>query len=518
MSVKIGTADIVKAYVGTTQVKAICLGAQQIWPVPTIPVNLAGAGALSAMAARLVQVQMPGRVVGSTYSQSSVYSQTATYANMNNGNVNDGGTVVSTPSPAWIAVDTGVSQYIDHITVGYDINGSLGFGVGYTENVAVQGSNDGSAWTGITTTPTYASSGSSNGLVDIPINQTWRHIRLSVNNYLCATEFAVYNLVPVVHLRGDGTLSATAVGQSITPFISTVSPTTGYAGQTVTLTGSAFVNGNTTVTIGGVAATAVNVTSGGTQLTCVVPNLTDGVKNVVATNTPGGAYTKTSGFTHTHPIQYHSGAVNSGNLTTTPITLTTSVVIPNIPNRILIAAFAHSTNSTSSSIVPTVTFNAVAMTEAAGSAYCIGNAFGVAGACASRGYLFYMLNPPVGTFTLSMRAGATGANQLSMAWATAIYTGVTSVGSSSSSSYLGPGTSRSFNGGASAGQKLVVMLADIAPTAMSSFNKTLRQVRAHDSLRDVSVLLGDVNGVGGSETISAIGGNTYWGYGYLALA
>jgi hypothetical protein len=56
-----------------------------------------------------------------------------------------------------------------------------------------QGSNDNTNWTTITTTPTYSSTGSTNGLVTIQIGGSWRYIRLyNASGYVMTLEFQVW--------------------------------------------------------------------------------------------------------------------------------------------------------------------------------------------------------------------------------------------------------------------------------------------------------------------------------------
>lgn len=96
--------------------------------------------------------------------------------------------------------------------------------------------------------------------------------------------------VTIANANGTATLPAgftylaapTATG--INP---TSGPTTG--GQTVTITGSGFVRGATTVTFDGVPATGVTVAPGGTSLTAVTPANAAGPAQVVVTTTGGTA-------------------------------------------------------------------------------------------------------------------------------------------------------------------------------------------------------------------------------------
>ena len=82
------------------------------------------------------------------------------------------------------------------------------------------------------------------------------------------------------------------------PTVAAVTPASGpTAGNTlVTVTGTNFVTGQTTVKVNGIAAASVSVTSA-TTLTCRTPAGTAGAKPVAVT-TPGGTATKTNGFTY----------------------------------------------------------------------------------------------------------------------------------------------------------------------------------------------------------------------------
>lgn len=137
---------------------------------------------------------------GVTYSQSSVHGSTnaATYTYMNNnsadGSANNNQTGTTNGATEWIRADCGSTRYIDHIVIGYDYLSNLpgGWGYPYTQSKPVYGSNDNTGWTYITTTPIYASTGSTNGLVQIDINQSWRYIKIESNGYLCCLEFELH--------------------------------------------------------------------------------------------------------------------------------------------------------------------------------------------------------------------------------------------------------------------------------------------------------------------------------------
>ena len=82
--------------------------------------------------------------------------------------------------------------------------------------------------------------------------------------------------------------------------VGSVSPTTGQAGTSVTITGTGFMTG-ATVTFGGVAATSVVVASS-TTMTCVISLHAAGAVDVVVTNPNSRYTTMTSGFTYTTSV------------------------------------------------------------------------------------------------------------------------------------------------------------------------------------------------------------------------
>lgn len=98
---------------------------------------------------------------------------------------------------------------------------------------------------------------------------------------------------------GTATLPGGFTFGTSAPTLSSITPATGPAtgGTPVTISGTNFANG-ATVTIGGVAATAV-VLSTTTTLTAVTPAHAAGVVNVVINNPDGGTATLAGGFTYT---------------------------------------------------------------------------------------------------------------------------------------------------------------------------------------------------------------------------
>lgn len=142
------------------------------------------------------------QLTGVVYSQSNVYSgnNAADYEYMNNGNadgsINDDQTGLDGVPDNFVKADCGEVLYINRIVIGYDYLNNLpgGWGTYYTEGLEVQGSTDDSSWTTITTTPVYSLTGSTDGLVSIPIDGEWRYIRLyrENSNYMALLEFEIW--------------------------------------------------------------------------------------------------------------------------------------------------------------------------------------------------------------------------------------------------------------------------------------------------------------------------------------
>ena len=104
--------------------------------------------------------------------------------------------------------------------------------------------------------------------------------------------------IVVTTLRGSSTPLIGFTYTAAVPTVSSVVPNAGTVagGTTVAITGTNFAAGQTTVTVGGLAATGVVVASG-TALTAVTPAHAAGASDVVVT-TPGGSATLTNGYTY----------------------------------------------------------------------------------------------------------------------------------------------------------------------------------------------------------------------------
>jgi len=122
-------------------------------------------------------------------------------------------------------------------------------------------------------------------------------------------------------------LFGTGIATPPDPTVATILPTSGTTagGDTVTITGTNFFSGFTTVTIGVTACTAVTVAAGGLSLTCTTPTGTVGppAVDVVVENTGAVAPTATltGGFTYTNvaptaTVAAFSGTIKEGVLLT----------------------------------------------------------------------------------------------------------------------------------------------------------------------------------------------------------
>lgn len=189
---------------------------------------------------------------------------------------------------------------IQVITPGGSASGSGGvfYGVPYYSSISASSGKTGDSIT--ITGGNFTGSGSPTATVG--------GVSASITNYSGNSTFTV--TVPTIATSGAKTVTYTNPGGTMTasnvftytpvPTYSSVSPSSAPAGTTITITGTNFVTGNTTVTVGGTSATSVSVSSG-TSLTCVVPALgSGGAKNLVIT-TPGGTATGTNAFTYIYP-------------------------------------------------------------------------------------------------------------------------------------------------------------------------------------------------------------------------
>lgn len=134
--------------------------------------------------------------VGSiTYSQSSVYPgvTAANNAIMTDGSFTNTGTATNNGGPSqWVQMDLGGSYAVGSVIIGTATNNIPGgWSAGYTANLDVQWSVDGSSWTTFMTTPVEPE-----GIYTYSASFTARYIRIggTVNVYIALSEF--YALSP----------------------------------------------------------------------------------------------------------------------------------------------------------------------------------------------------------------------------------------------------------------------------------------------------------------------------------
>ena len=144
---------------------------------------------------------VPAQLTGITYSVSGTYSSNSppTYQYMNdnnaNGAINGNQWGSLNTATEYIIADIGTTKTVTKIIVGYDYLNNLpgGWGTTYTQGKNVDISLDNYSWSTITTTPVYASTGSTNGLVTVTLpNVSARYVRLSSVSWICTLEFQVW--------------------------------------------------------------------------------------------------------------------------------------------------------------------------------------------------------------------------------------------------------------------------------------------------------------------------------------
>jgi hypothetical protein len=138
---------------------------------------------------------------------------------------------------------------------------------------------------------------------------------VSATTVTCVTSAGAVGAADVVLSTPSGSTTSTGGYSYIaTPTISSIAPAEGpmAGGTLITITGT-NLNGTTSVTFGGAAATAVTVVSA-TSVTCVTPAGAAGTATVALT-TPGGLASDANAFTYQSP----AGSGTAGNVTSGPI-------------------------------------------------------------------------------------------------------------------------------------------------------------------------------------------------------
>jgi hypothetical protein len=86
-----------------------------------------------------------------------------------------------------------------------------------------------------------------------------------------------------IHITSNGinfpNTFSLAYSSTITPTVTSLNPTSGSAGETLTITGSNFVNGTTSVSVGGISCTIISVST--TLITCTTESSAAGYQSVL---------------------------------------------------------------------------------------------------------------------------------------------------------------------------------------------------------------------------------------------
>ena len=223
------------------------------------------------------------------------------------------GTTVSTVSgngsPGYVDGATSVARFKQ--PAGIDFKGALFIGDAGNDALRV-------IYSSVTLSAVYPRSGSPSGGTVVRLFGTgfvpgatsvlFGGVAPSSVSYISSTEIIVSapagvpGTVDVAITTPGGTALLTGAFSYLPPpTISSVAPVKGTTagGNTLTITGTNFVSDDTTVTIGGVQATSVAVTSS-SSLSVVTPPGADGAADITVT-TSGGSATKTAVFTYFAP-------------------------------------------------------------------------------------------------------------------------------------------------------------------------------------------------------------------------
>jgi hypothetical protein len=155
-----------------------------------------------------------------TYSQSSVYpgNAAATNAGMTNGvfaETTQTGT--NRNAPAWVQMDLGAVFSVATVYVGADFTNTLagGWGVNFTQDAAVEYSNDASSWTLAFNVATFTT-----GIQAVPVSFSARYVRIRrgtamISEFLAVTEFYATGNVGAIVSVPLATLTVTAFAPTI---------------------------------------------------------------------------------------------------------------------------------------------------------------------------------------------------------------------------------------------------------------------------------------------------------------
>lgn len=159
----------------------------------------------------------PTQLTGVVYDQNALYEglNPADYAGMNNGNADGSANNYETGCNQWdpgsfVRADLGAVYLVDHVVVGYDYLNNLGadlgqsWGTSTTDGAFLTGSPDTLHLESIATLPAYADTGSTNGLVTIPVGGEFRYLRVTTaGQWLALLEFEVWVTGGPITPEGD---------------------------------------------------------------------------------------------------------------------------------------------------------------------------------------------------------------------------------------------------------------------------------------------------------------------------
>ncbi|HEY2093365.1 MAG TPA: IPT/TIG domain-containing protein [Thermoanaerobaculia bacterium] len=290
------------------------------------------------------------------------------------GNYSDGSTRNLTSSVSWTSSDTALAS-ID--TTGI----ATGLSAGTATIRATLGSITGSATLTILATPTIVSvqpaRGRTSGGDTVTITGTnfgtASNTSVTFGNLTAAITSLTGTTITVTtpsHAAGTVDVTVTAPTGSVTktggfaylapPTVTSVTPNRGKtsSGDSITVAGSNFDAGGTTVKFGSVAATNVVVTSP-TSLTATTPPGTAGVASVAVT-TAGGSGTLSSGFTYVPPPAIASFTPAQGPAGTS-VTINGTNFDAIAANNVVVIGGAPAviTSATTTRIIATVAANAL---------------------------------------------------------------------------------------------------------------------------------------------------------------
>jgi uncharacterized repeat protein (TIGR01451 family) len=174
------------------------------------------------------------------------------------------------------------------------------------------------------------------------------------------------------------------------PTIATVVPNQGPigGGQTVTITGTNFAPGLTTVTFGGSSATSVVVAASTTSLTCVTPARSAGAAAVVVTTFGNQSTTLAAGYTYVSPATVATLLPNRGPTTGgQTVTITGTNFIPGQTG----VAFGLGSNATGVAVSSPSILTCVTPSHAAGAVDVIVTTFALQSGSRANGYTY--VNP-----------------------------------------------------------------------------------------------------------------------------